>query len=101
MFVKKVRGVRIMDLKFDINLKFSCDQKNFHFKVGHLDPNVMKQCQYYPQNNRNCSDCRMNMEQERGKSKIAIAAFDKYYLLLVLSWFNLQKAFFFKPEESA
>ena len=44
----------------------------------------MKQCQYYPQNNRNCSDCRMNMEQERGKSKIAIAAFDKYYLLLVL-----------------
>ena len=43
----------------------------------------MKQCQYYPQNNRNCSDCRMNMEQERGKSKIAIAAFDKYYLLLV------------------
>ena len=26
----------------------------------------------------------MNMEQERGKSKIAIAAFDKYYLLLVI-----------------
>ena len=44
----------------------------------------MKQCQYYPQNNRNCSDCRMNMEQERGISKIAIAAFDKYYLLLVI-----------------
>ena len=51
----------------------------------------MKQCQYYPQNNRNCSDCRMNMEQERGKSKIAIAAFDKYYLLLVIELYGKER----------